>query len=233
MGKDPIAKSFRVGDADFFFSYKLEQGDGLFRKFFHEKSTTMSKRILIILGHPAKESFCAALANSYADGAKAAGNEVKWISLGDLSFDPILHNGYAKIQELEPDLVAAQAAIIWAQHMVFVYPIWWGAMPALLKGLIDRIFLPGFAFKYREGSAFWDRLLSGRSAHLLVTMDSPPWYFRWVSRMPGHHQMKRTILEFSGIKPVTVSNFGPVKGSSQQKREQWLAQAKSYGSHAG
>lgn len=74
----------------------------------------MSKRILVILGHPANESFCGALADSYVKGAKAAGNEVQLISLGHLSFDPVLHNGYATIQELEPDLVAAQAAITWA-----------------------------------------------------------------------------------------------------------------------
>lgn len=192
----------------------------------------MSKRVLVILGHPKTDSFCGALANSYVEGAKAAGNEVQLIALGNLSFDPVLHNGYAAIQALEPDLVAGQAAIAWAQHIVFVYPIWWGAMPALLKGFIDRLFLPGFAFKYRKGSLLWDRLLSGRSAHLLVTMDTPPWYFRWVYRMPGHNQMKRTILEFSGIKPVTVSSFGPIKDSNQQKREKWLAQANTYGHHA-
>ena len=192
----------------------------------------MSKRILVILGHPAKESFSSALANSYIEGAKAAGNEVQLISVGNLSFDPILHNGYATIQPLEPDLVAGQAAITWAEHLVFVYPTWWGGMPALLKGFIDRVFLPGFAFKFRQGSQFWDRLLSGRSAHLLVTMDTPPWYFRWVYRMPGHNQMKRTILEFSGIKPVVISSFGPIKSSTPQKREKWLAKANSYGHEA-
>lgn len=192
----------------------------------------MSKRILVVLGHPDNDSFCGAIADSYIDGAKAAGNEVQLISVGDLAFDPVLHKGYTAIQELEPDLVAGQAVITWAQHIVFVYPIWWGAMPALLKGFIDRVFLPGFAFKYREGSLFWDRLLSGRSAHLLVTMDTPPWYFRWVYRMPGHNQMKRTILEFSGIKPVAISSFGPIKDSSQEKREKWLAKANAYGRHA-
>jgi len=189
----------------------------------------MSKRILVIVGHPASNSFCGALAESYIKGAKTAGNEVQRISLADLSFDPILHNGYATIQELEPDLVAAQNAITWAQHIVFVYPIWWGALPALLKGFFDRIFLPGFAFKFREGSQFWDRLLTGRSAHLLVTMDTPPWYFRWVYRMPGHNQMKRTILEFCGIKPVTVSSFGPIKSASRKKLEKWLAHVEVQG----
>ena len=189
----------------------------------------MSKRILVVLGHPNSDSFCGAIANSYMEGAKAAGHEVQRIAVGDLSFDPVLHQGYHTVQELEPDLVAGQAAITWAQHVVFVYPIWWGAMPALLKGFIDRIFLPGFAFKYRKGSPLWDRLLTGRSAHLLVTMDTPPWYYRWVFRMPGHHQMKRTILEFSGIKPVAISSFGPIKSSSPQKREKWLARARAYG----
>jgi putative NADPH-quinone reductase len=193
---------------------------------------TMGKRILVILGHPRRDSLCGAIADSYAESAKAAGNEIRQIFLGDLSFDPVLHNGYAAVQALEPDLVAGQAAITWAQHVVFVYPIWWGAMPALLKGFIDRVFLPGFAFRYRENSQFWDRLLTGRSAHLLVTMDTPPWYFRWIYRMPGHNQMKRTILEFSGIRPVTVSSFGPVKGSDEEQRKKWLARASAYGSRA-
>ncbi|MEI6758417.1 MAG: NAD(P)H-dependent oxidoreductase [Chlorobium sp.] len=192
----------------------------------------MSQRILIILGHPSSKSFCGALADAYEKGAKAAGHEVQRISLGTLSFDPILHNGYATIQPLEPDLLAAQAALIRAQHIVFVYPVWWGAMPALLKGFIDRVFLPGFAFKFHDNSMRWDRLLSGRSAHLLVTMDTPPWYFRWVNHMPGHHQMRRTILGFCGIKPVIISNFGPIKDASDQKRAKWLARANSYGKNA-
>jgi putative NADPH-quinone reductase len=189
----------------------------------------MRKRILVILGHPDSDRFCGAIAAAFIEGARDAGHEVRLISLGDLSFDPVLHKGYTKIQELEPDLVATQEAIRRAQHLVFVYPVWWGGMPALLKGFIDRVFLPGFAFQYREGSRFWDRLLSGRSAQLLVTMDTPPWYYRLVYRMPGHNQMKRTILEFSGIKPVAIRSFGPVRGSSQQQREKWLGKSMEYG----
>lgn len=192
----------------------------------------MNRRILVILGHPNDESLCCSLAKSYIDGARASGNEIQFIALGQLAFDPVLHGGYASPQVLEPDLEAAQAAISWAQHLVFVYPIWWGAMPALLKGFIDRVFLPGFAFKYREGSHLWDRLLSGRSAQLIVTMDSPPWYFRWISRMPGHNQMRRTILEFCGIEPVAITSLGPVKGATQQQREKWLAQARRSGENA-
>lgn len=183
----------------------------------------LSKRILVILGHPNENSFCGALSSSYIKSAEASGNEVQFIALSKLTFDPIRHEGYGGNQPLETDLVAAQAAISWAQHIVLVYPIWWGTMPALMKGFIDRVFLPGFAFKYKQGSVFWDRLLAGRSAHLIVTMDSPPWYFRWVMRMPGHNQMKRSILGFCGIKPIKISSIGPVKGSSVEKREAWLA----------
>ncbi len=192
----------------------------------------MSKRILVVLGHPAKERLCGALAECYVKGAETAGYEVRLLALGNITFDPVLHNGFAAIQELEPDLADAQSSISWAEHLVFVYPLWWGAMPALLKGFIDRVFLPGFAFNYRKGSPLWDRLLSGRTAHLIVTMDTPPWYYRWVYRMPGHNQMKRNILEFSGIKPVAVSSFGPIRGSTPEQREKWIAQVSAFGRHA-
>ncbi|PKO34295.1 MAG: NADPH:quinone reductase [Betaproteobacteria bacterium HGW-Betaproteobacteria-7] len=190
----------------------------------------MSKRILVLLGHPDSASFCAALAAAYSEAARDAGHEVRVLRLGELAFDPILHEGYRRFQDLEQDLISAQAEILWAEHLVFVYPVWWGAMPALLKGFFDRVFLPGFAFKYRDGSVLWDRLLSGRSARLLVTMDTPPWFYRWVYRMPGHNQMRRTILEFSGIKPVKISNFGTVRGSGAERRQRWLTAAQRLGS---
>jgi putative NADPH-quinone reductase len=104
-------------------------------------------------------------------------------------------------------------------------------MPALMKGFFDRVFLPGFAFKYR-GSSLPDKLLSGRTAQLMVTMDTPPWFYRWIYRMPGHNQMKRSILEFCGIKVLKISEFGPVKGSNQKQREKWIAKAKELGSKA-
>ncbi len=192
--------------------------------------TQNNKRTLVILGHPATNSLCGAMADAYVETARAAGHEVRLIRLGEQGFDPVLHQGYEKIQPLEASLQSVQADILWAQHLVFVYPTWWGAMPALLKGFFDRAFLPGFAFKYRENSSMWDRLLAGRSAHLLVTMDSPPWYYRFVSRMPGHQQMKKTILEFCGIKPVAITSFGPVRGSTAETRNQWINTVKTLAS---
>lgn len=189
----------------------------------------MPKQILVVLGHPRVDSLCGALAQYYIDGARAAGHEVRVLRLAELRFDPILHGGYVGSQPLEPDLQQAREAITAAQHLVWVYPLWWGAMPALMKGFIDRVFLPGFAFKYRQGSPFWDRLLAGRSAELLVTMDSPPWYYRWVNRMPGHQQMRRTILQFCGITPVSIHSFGSVKTSTPAQREAWLRKALALG----
>lgn len=199
----------------------------------HLRFITMSRRILVILGQPSCNSLCAALARTYADAARRAGAEVRLLELGDMVFDPILRRGYEHAQPLEPDLRDAQVDITWAQHLVWVYPIWWGGLPALLKGFLDRIFLPGFAFKYRVNSVLWDRLLTGRTAELLVTMDSPPWYYRWVQREPGHRQMKQSILEFSGIQPVRVHSFGPVVRSSDTTRQDWIEHVRALGAKAG
>ncbi|MFS8138456.1 MAG: NAD(P)H-dependent oxidoreductase, partial [Thermomonas sp.] len=192
-----------------------------------QDAVMMSKRVLVILGHPSTDSFCGALTETYVKAATRAGHDVRLLRLDALRFDPVLHDGYKQVQLLEPDLLKAQADITWAEHLAFVYPIWWGGIPALMKGFFDRIFLPGFAFKYREGKAFPDKLLKGRTAHLLVTMDTPPWYYKWVSRMPGLHQMRKTTLEFCGIKPLKTLTFGPVLGSDTAQREVWLKQAEA------
>ena len=184
----------------------------------------MSKQLTVILGHPDPFSFCGHIAETYVAAARAAGHSVRLFRLGEMSFDPVLRHGYATPQELEPALLEIREAIDWAQHLIFIYPTWWGAMPAILKGMFDRLFLPGYAFRYRKDSVWWDRLLTGRSARAIVTMDTPPWYYRLIYRMPGHHQIKRTILEFCGIKPVRITSLGPIRGSSQAQRQKWLRQ---------
>ncbi|OPA84618.1 NAD(P)H dehydrogenase [Pseudomonas fluorescens] len=185
----------------------------------------MSQRILVVLGHPSNTSLCSALADTYTHAAKTAGHEVRVLRLGDRVFDPVLHDGYTQTQPLEADLQSAQSDILWATHLTFVFPIWWGGIPALMKGFIDRIFLPGFAFKYRAGKAFPDKLLHGKTAHLLVTLDTPPWYYRWFQHMPGVHQMRKATLAFCGIKPIKTLLFGPVIGSTPAQRDRWLKQA--------
>jgi NAD(P)H dehydrogenase (quinone) len=187
------------------------------------------KNILINNGHPDKESFCFALAESYKKGADLAGIQCKLVHLIDLQFNPILNSGYRKVTELEPDLIMMQKEILNANHLVFVYPNWWSTYPALLKGFFDRAFLPNFAFKYRENSPFWDKLLKGKTAHLLVTMDTPAWYYWLFNKSAGHNSIKIGILEFSGIKPVKITSFGPIKSSDEKKRRQWLVEVEELG----
>lgn len=187
------------------------------------------KKVLIINGNPDKESFCIALAIAYKQGADAVGTTCKLIHLIDLQFDPILRYGFRKRTELEPDLLTVQQDIIEFDHLVFVYPTWWGTYPALLKGFIDRVFLPKFAFKYRDDSVFWDKLLKGKSAHIIVTMDTPKWYYSLIYHSPGHNSMKKGILGFCGITPVKVTALGPIKSSTPAKREKWLQQIEAFG----
>jgi NAD(P)H dehydrogenase (quinone) len=188
----------------------------------------MPQNITVVLGHPKSDSYCGALASSYVDAAQAAGHAVKLFKVGDMAFDPTLHNGYDQTQALEPSLKEIQEAISWAQHLVFVYPVWWGSMPSLLKGLLDRMLLPGYAFKYRKDSKRVEKLLPGRSAHVIMTMDTPPWYYRLVYRRPAYWQMRKTILEFCGIAPVQFTSFGPIAQSTTASREKWLQQVAGF-----
>ncbi|CAM4288429.1 NAD(P)H-dependent oxidoreductase [Paenibacillus tarimensis] len=185
-------------------------------------STQRRNNIAVINGHPDAESYCTALAASYVKGAAGSGASVREISLGSLQFNPNLQYGYRQRTELEPDLLAAQDIIRWADHLVFIYPLWWGTVPGILKGFIDRVFLPGFAFQTRPNSQLWDKLLTGKSARMVVTMDSPPWYFKLVHRSAGHTVMKRGILQFCGVNPVKITDIGPVKPSTAEQRDRWL-----------
>ena len=119
----------------------------------------------------------------------------------------------------------AQELIQWANHLVWLYPVWWGGLPALLKGFLDRVFLPGFAFKKRENSVWWDKLLTGKSARIISTLDQPPWYYWLIYRAPSHRAMKQCTLEFCGITPVRITSIGPLRLSKPATREKWLKQA--------
>lgn len=178
------------------------------------------KKIFILLGHPDKETLNGALADAYEKGARDAGHEVRRVNIGDLSFDPILHKGYKVIQELEPDLKTVQEHIKWADHWVIFYPIWWGEMPALLKGFIDRTIVPGFAFKY-YAKYLWHGRLRGKSARIVVTLDVPrlfPFYFKNNLKV-----FKRTTLRFCGIHPIRTTMITPVKGMNEQQIKHKIA----------
>ncbi len=187
------------------------------------------KRILIVNGHPDKESLCTALARQYKIGADRSGAECNLINLTDLDFSPVLKFGYKKRTDLEVDLLKVQKLVSNAEHLVFVYPNWWGTYPALLKGFVDRVFLPGYAFEYQDGSLFPKKLLSGKTARLIVTTDTPNWYYSLIYGKPGHNSMKKSILGFCGIKPVKISTFGQIKDSTDLQRRDWLEKVEKLG----
>ena len=187
------------------------------------------KKIVIINGHPNKNSFCFGLAEAYKRGALVAGAEVKEIIIRDLKFNPNLQFGYEQITELEPDLLSAWEKIKWADHLVWVHPVWWGGLPAITKGFIDRLFLPGFAFKFKENSIWWDKLLKGKTAHIITTLDQPGIYYWLVFGKPSVNQLKKSVLKFCGIKPVRVTYIQPIRNSKIEFRNNWLRKAEILG----
>ncbi|WP_394678063.1 NAD(P)H-dependent oxidoreductase [uncultured Sphingobacterium sp.] len=189
----------------------------------------MQKKILIINGHPNRESFNFGIANAYQEAAVASGATVRTIHIIDLDFNPNLEFGYRKRTELEQDLLLAWEDILWADHLVWIHPVWWGGLPALMKGFIDRLFLPGRAFQYRENSLFWDKLLKGKSARIITTLDQPSWYYALVYGRPSVNQLKRSTLQFCGISPVKVTYIEIIKTSDPIKRNKWLQKVQQLG----
>lgn len=189
----------------------------------------MSKKILIINGHPNKDSFNFGIAEAYKMGAESSNAEIKEIIISELNFNPNLKYGYQKRTELEPDLIESWEKIKWADHLVWIHPVWWGGLPAIMKGFIDRLFLPNFAFAYRENSIFWDKLLKGKTAHIITTLDQPSWYYKLIYGEPSTKQLKKATLEFCGVKPVKVTYIGIIKTSEKTQREKWLEKVKKLG----
>lgn len=185
--------------------------------------------VLIILGHPRKDSFSAALAAAYGEGARLAKMNVRELVLADLNFNPNVVTVSPRNQKSEGDISHAQALISWADHLVFVYPTWWGTMPALLKGFLDRAFAPGFAFEEIEVGKRWKKLLTGKSGQLITTMDTPLWVYRWIYRTPGHNAMGKATLKFCGINPVRTLSFSPINNTTPAQRLEWLNTAKREG----
>jgi putative NADPH-quinone reductase len=193
------------------------------------QKTIMGKKILIINGHPNKDSFNFGIAAAYKKGVLSTGTEVKEIVIANLDFNPNLQFGYQKRTELEPDLLEAWEKIQWADHLVWIHPVWWGGLPAITKGFIDRLFLPGFAFQYRENSHFWDKLLKGKTAHIITTLDQPGFFYRLVFHRPSVNQLRRSVLKFCGISPVKVSYIGIVRNSTPEMRKKWLQKVENWG----
>lgn len=191
----------------------------------------MAKKVLTILGHPRSQSLCGGLAEDYVAGASAAGAETKFLRIAALNLDwaaPADSPGAAA----HPTVAEVQESLRWADHIALVYPNWWGAAPGQLRTLLERVLLPGFAYKYHTHGSGWDRLLAGRTGELLVTMDTPPFIHKWMFGAAGDRIMAKRTLDFCGVKPVRSTHFGPVRTSTQEGRKRWLAKASALGALA-
>ena len=196
----------------------------------------MPRRILIIVGHPDPDPqrLCRALADSYADGAQSAGHHVGRIDIAALDFPILRTKEEFQSGKVPASLDEAAQAMHDADHIVFIFPLWLGTMPALLKAFLEQVMRPGTAFAYPEAgkTGFAKTLLKGRSARLVVTMGMPAPFYRFWYLGHGVAGMRRNILNFVGIRPVRETLLGMVEGASDAKRNQWLKKMRELGAAA-
>lgn len=186
------------------------------------------RRIFVLLGNPDKESFSNDVATAYAESARKAGHDVRRLNISDLRFDPILHKGYKEIQPLEPDLKRVQEYWAWADHVVVVYPNWWCTMPAVLKGMFDRMFLPGFAFNFETKTHKLIKRFKGKTARVIVLAGTHSPFMTWLKFGDYTNEIQFGILGFSGMK-AQVSSYGPTDHVSDKKRAKWLRAVEKMG----
>lgn len=193
-------------------------------------------RILVVIGTPLAGSLNHALAHSYADAAGAAGADVRLIDLARDAVPPhpterneVRHPRTDADVPLDSDVAAYVADVEWADHLVFFFPQWWGSYPAALKTWIDRVFLSGFAYRYRSTGRLWDKLLTGRTARIVMTMDSPRIWNAWVYRNAAIRSLRNATLEFCGIRVRGVTRLAEVRHRSDADRERWIGGMASLG----
>ncbi|MDF2687040.1 MAG: hypothetical protein K0Q80_5 [Microvirga sp.] len=191
-------------------------------------------RVAIIQGHPTSDSrhFCHALADAYARGAAEGGHEIRVVSVADLDF-PLLRSKSDWESALPPPTIAeAQRTLVWAEHLVIVYPLWLGGMPALLKGFMEQAFRPVFMTGGAGPKASWKTALKGRSSRIIITMGMPGFAYRWYFGAHSLRSLKRSILALIGIGPNRHTLVGMIEGMNDAKREAWLAAVHKLGTRA-
>lgn len=190
-------------------------------------------KITIVVGHPARDSYCEALGEAYRRGAESAGHLVKFLALARMNFDAVLREGYRREQPLEPDLVVAHEALHACDHMVFIFPLWCGDMPAIMKGFIERIMQPDLlAIQASRGKASW-KIFKGKSARVVMTMGMPGWFYRWYYGAHALKLLRRNVLHFTGVHPVRSKIFGMIEAVGDEKRGEWLREIEALGHTAG
>ncbi len=183
------------------------------------------------MGNPDKESYSAQIADAYAQGATKSGHEVSRINLSDLNFDPVLHLGYKEIQELEPDLVMVQEKIKDADHIVFVYPNWWCTMPAAMKGMFDRMWLPGFAFNFDKINKKLIQRLNGKTARVIIIAGTHTPFMTWWKFGDYTNELVHGILGFAGIKAKATA-LGPTNKVAPEVLDKWTLKVSRMGEKA-
>jgi putative NADPH-quinone reductase len=191
----------------------------------------MSKRILIIQGHPDAQTrhFGHALADEYAKGAQDGGHEVRRIEVAKLDFPLLRTKEEFEKGTLPESIQQAQDAIKWADHLVILYPLWHGSMPALLKAFIEQVFRPGFGAEYQPAGRLPKKLLTGKSARIVVTMGIPAFAYRWIFFSHSLKSLERNILGFCGIGPIRATLIGNIEGLSEKQRADWLDEMRGLG----
>lgn len=194
----------------------------------------MKRKIVVIQGHPdpAGGHYGHALADAYARGAAATGHRVRRVEVAQLDFPMLRRATDWQSAVAPPALREAQAAIAWADHVVIFFPLWLGTMPALLKAFLEQVLRPGFALIY-QGHRFPQKGLSGKSAHVIVTMGMPAFWYRWFFRAHGVRGLERNVLNFCGLKPIHETLIGLVEAKDGRARERWLERMEKAGRDAG
>ncbi len=184
----------------------------------------MTKRILLILGHPDPDTkrYGHVLANAYMSGAEEGGHEIRHIEVAKLDFPLLRTKEDFESGALLQAIQDSQSAIAWAEHLVVLYPLWLGTMPALLKAFFEQIFRPGFAFGETQANKMPEKLLTGKSARIVITMGMPAFIYRWYFGAHSLKSLERNILAFAGIKPVKQTLIGTVEADDDTERKKWL-----------
>lgn len=204
--------------------------------------------ILVINGHPDKKSFNASIFKEVVKNLNSKKHQIETLNLAEMKFDPVLRFGYRERMEEDTEITRSQELIQWADHLIFIYPIWWSSMPSLMKGWIDRVFTPGIAYSSNRKGIFvlnfitgrqFKKLLKNKTADIITTSQGPGWWYKIFSGIVsvpdsyGIAVLKSAVLNHCGIKTKKVINLGNMNRDSNTLniRKKFLKKIANYASN--